>query len=423
MMEKILVIPLALVILLGSIPLGFSEPLRVQLEQGIETNQIKCDNDSHVLVERDNGNLACVSLENAERTGWKIIDANNFQQQKQDLLEDIIEIKMIMDKYENEKSILSDHLNAIALELSDEIWNLKYDKIEEVQQKIISEKKKIEQVQVQIFQLDIQIYNQQHPNEKYNLVINQEITDPEQVPYHLSEEQAVEKAFSFIKTKEKYFISESDGGVCDLMLAESSQHIKKFIKNGVPYYKINVGSCNHSDKILFHVAIGIWINMDGFNGEHIFPSGFGVSRINNESEPTLEEQIEKLENSDRFWFDYQPELYHLNIQLDVRNYIENNNWPKYSEEQVITQATEYINSIDYLFTETEEDGKLCGLVLNENFNVGKMIIDDKPYHNISMGSCVDHDDMGLVGARVAEVIINAENSTDIDYIVYDFGDG
>jgi len=215
-MKQLLGISLAL-IMISLVPLGFSEPLRVQLEQGIETNQIQCNNDSHVLVQRNNGNLACVTEKTAERMNWEIVET-------------------------------------------------------------------------------------------------------------------------------------------------------------IP-------------------------------------------------EPTLEEQIEKLENSDRFWFDYQPELYHLNIQLDVRNYIENNNWPKYSEEQVITQATEYINSIDYLFTETEEDGKLCGLVLNENFNVGKMIIDDKPYHNISMGSCDDHDDMGLVGARVAEVIINAENSTDIDHIVYDFGDG
>ena len=75
-MRKLVGMTLAIVMLSGSIPLGFSEPLRVQLEAGIETNQLQCDNDSHVLVQRTNGNLACVSEKSAERTGWKIIKIN-----------------------------------------------------------------------------------------------------------------------------------------------------------------------------------------------------------------------------------------------------------------------------------------------------------------------------------------------------------
>ena len=64
-MKKFLGISLALVMLVGSVPLGFSEPLRVQLEQGIEMEQIQCDNDSHVLVLRTNGNVACVTEKTA----------------------------------------------------------------------------------------------------------------------------------------------------------------------------------------------------------------------------------------------------------------------------------------------------------------------------------------------------------------------
>jgi len=60
--------------LIGFIPLGFSEPLRVQLEQGIETDQLQCDNTSHVLVLRDNGNVACITEINAEKMGWEIIE-------------------------------------------------------------------------------------------------------------------------------------------------------------------------------------------------------------------------------------------------------------------------------------------------------------------------------------------------------------
>ena len=66
-------VALALVMLVGSVPLGFAEPLRVQLEQGIEIDQLQCNNDSHVLVQRSNGSPACVSERTAERTGWKIL--------------------------------------------------------------------------------------------------------------------------------------------------------------------------------------------------------------------------------------------------------------------------------------------------------------------------------------------------------------
>jgi len=72
-MQKLLGISLAIVMLLGSVPLGFSEPLRVQLEQGIETNQIQCDNPNHVLVQRTNGNMACVTEKMSEKLGWEII--------------------------------------------------------------------------------------------------------------------------------------------------------------------------------------------------------------------------------------------------------------------------------------------------------------------------------------------------------------
>ena len=75
-MKKLLGISLALVMLIGSVPLGFSEPLRVQLEQGIETDQIQCDNPNHVLVQRSNGNMACVTERTAEKTGWEKITSD-----------------------------------------------------------------------------------------------------------------------------------------------------------------------------------------------------------------------------------------------------------------------------------------------------------------------------------------------------------
>jgi hypothetical protein len=72
-MKTILGISLAFVMLLGSVPLGFSEPINQQLEQGIEIDQIQCNNPNHLLVLRTNGNMACVSEKTALKTGWEII--------------------------------------------------------------------------------------------------------------------------------------------------------------------------------------------------------------------------------------------------------------------------------------------------------------------------------------------------------------
>jgi len=94
-MKKLLGISLALVMLIGSVPLGFSEPLRVQLEQGIETENIQCDNPNHVLVQRTNGKLACVTERSAERTGWEIVSID---------LDDL-PIDVLMDFYEQQNNL------------------------------------------------------------------------------------------------------------------------------------------------------------------------------------------------------------------------------------------------------------------------------------------------------------------------------
>ena len=72
-MKTILGISLAMVMLLGSVPLGFSEPLKVQLENNTSLENIQCNNDSHVLVIRTNGNYACVTEKTALKTGWQTI--------------------------------------------------------------------------------------------------------------------------------------------------------------------------------------------------------------------------------------------------------------------------------------------------------------------------------------------------------------
>lgn len=91
MTKKILGMTLALVVLLGTTPLVFSEPLRVQLEQGIETNQIQCDNPNHVLVERTNGKLACITEKSVLKTGWEIVEFSEISKvSSEEIIKDIV---------------------------------------------------------------------------------------------------------------------------------------------------------------------------------------------------------------------------------------------------------------------------------------------------------------------------------------------
>lgn len=60
-MKELLGISLVFVMFLGSVPLEFPEPLRFQIVQALESDKIKCNNPDHVLVQRTNGKLACVT--------------------------------------------------------------------------------------------------------------------------------------------------------------------------------------------------------------------------------------------------------------------------------------------------------------------------------------------------------------------------
>ncbi|MCJ8307396.1 MAG: DUF5011 domain-containing protein [Nitrosopumilus sp.] len=74
--KTILGIFLAGIMLCGSIPLGFSEPILVQWEKTNDINKISCDNANHVFVMRDNGRPACVYEKTAQKLGWEIVDTS-----------------------------------------------------------------------------------------------------------------------------------------------------------------------------------------------------------------------------------------------------------------------------------------------------------------------------------------------------------
>ena len=57
------------------VPFAFAnaESASKQFQNGTPINEIQCDNPDHILVERNNGNPACVTERTAEKLGWEQI--------------------------------------------------------------------------------------------------------------------------------------------------------------------------------------------------------------------------------------------------------------------------------------------------------------------------------------------------------------
>ncbi len=68
-------ITFAAVMLLGFMPLGFSD-LKSQLDQETPIAEIQCKNDKQVLVQRTNEKLACVYERTAEKLGWIVLETS-----------------------------------------------------------------------------------------------------------------------------------------------------------------------------------------------------------------------------------------------------------------------------------------------------------------------------------------------------------
>ena len=89
--RTLLGISLAMIMVLGSVPLGFSEPINQQIQDGKVVKDLSCQNPSHVVVMRTNGQLACVTEKTAQKLGWEI--------QISTLVDDVFEM---MDTFESQ---------------------------------------------------------------------------------------------------------------------------------------------------------------------------------------------------------------------------------------------------------------------------------------------------------------------------------
>lgn len=310
--------------IVGLVSSGFSEPLRVQLEHGIETRNIQCDNPNHVLVERANGKLACVSERTAEKMGLEIIEigispapdlprdqGTESQQESSEKIEEIIENSqpagywvpiLEKDREDFAKKLVAatgDSLNGTVTEnryftdvgvISFGENGVKYSFWEFFIEP--SERKKftgnfMDSMGFEYDDEDIKIHDNRSYTwyyysheysyvtftfakfmDSFSIIFSGWTNHPESVIFHLSEEAAIQKAFEYIKNIEELYIPESEGGGCEAIIYESAK-VLKYVKGGIPYYKIKVGTCTHSITYIIHADVGVYVHLDAETGDVI----------------------------------------------------------------------------------------------------------------------------------------------------------
>lgn len=300
-MKKLLGISLALVMLIGSVPLGFSESLRVQLDQGMEIDQIQCDDPNHVLVLRTNGNVACVTEKISERLGWEIISVPYVESGK---IPNPTGYWVPIPE-EDREDFAKKFANAAGDSLTGEVskfgvYRTEYGHVRVNAQALnlydfsieVGDRKKftenfMDSMGFEFDDEDVKIvdgrshhifyYSHEYSSVTFtfhnflddtNIRFGGWTNNPELVTFPLSEEIAIEKAFEYIENNEEIYIPESEGGGCEAVINESA-NVLKYVDGGIPYYKIQLGFCTHSTTYIIMGDFGVNVIMDAITGEDI----------------------------------------------------------------------------------------------------------------------------------------------------------
>ena len=330
--KKLVGVSFALVMILGTIPFGFSESLRVQIEQGLETDQLQCDNPNHVLVLRTNGNFACVSEKTAEITGWILYDtvkeivnpitndilsnSTNYWMPNPD--EDIEEFEKkfvaaagvtLSDPY---VSLSINHLGANMRLAQSDIDATKSEKFVrdfmdymgfEFEEKDFHEQPTfgsrefpkdrerylISQENISFITFEFYHYEEEwYEGEYYDASTDARITftgwtnHPELIVFTLSEDKALQYAEEFSKDLKRNLnlldgYDEEEPYGCELLKHEKIDVSKKVVVKGIPYYVSEVGLCvRSSDMFDFNNALSmgmfsrLLLHQDAVNGTDIF---------------------------------------------------------------------------------------------------------------------------------------------------------
>lgn len=284
--SKILGISLVLVIFVSSIPLVFSDNIRDQIEQGIGWNQLKCDNEDHVLVERDNGKLACVyetTAKKMEKFEWEVIEyipytnpghwlpipeeeqddfANKFVNALGDSILWEISPSENIYKVNSGKLVIDDnHVKYYSNELMQNN-NFDFTIAEKFMENMGFDADAFDMVMTIRYSVVTIVYEKEPVGVKFIFKVNsdKEITyvgvnyngwtDEPRINFPLSEKIAVKKAIEFINKIDPSVISEeldkygSDVKfACEFQMIEPEIH--KRVISGIPFYKIEIMLCDY----------------------------------------------------------------------------------------------------------------------------------------------------------------------------------
>ena len=304
--------------------------ITAQLEQGVQLQDITCQNDDHILVMRYNGSPACVTEKSIDRLiqrGWELVilselapnnlgitmpitDRENFARLFADAAGDeVVEetsngyktvrggmtiangpptispfpsVSYKLDNYittEPEQiKFMSNFMNKMKFENYDDTFsNKEYTKFDETVYTLEDRPSFIKFTFVTVKDQDY----------KYQLLIGFKgwINDPDSFVFELDKSTAQQIAHEFAATNEEINKSHKDGGECEYEDRESfAKKNESFIPNrelfiqdppisesifyDKPYYVIRIGFCTYDPTNTGHVYVPL-ILVDGITGEDV----------------------------------------------------------------------------------------------------------------------------------------------------------
>lgn len=395
-------ISLALVMVLGSIPLGMADPLT------------ECKNPEHLVVLRSNGDYVCLSEKSAqksvERLGWELVTVNlygidpdphttkvgtenlpqlnieDLQEQKANLWDKIEEAKQEIKTIDIERRDIGKVWSALDDEEVEEIerlWNLM--KIE--QQKIVKVKLKIIDYKTEFHQISIQIYNLENPDKEPRLPLN---STGYWVP--IPEKDRLSFANLFVNA------------AGDSLTGELG-------KSG---YLTEHGHISDSATVLYVYDLNIEPgDRKKFTEKFMDSMGFEYDV----------ENIKFRDNKSYIWYHYYNEYsgvefkfapYMDEIKISFYGWTNNPELVTFhlSEEIAIQKAFDFIQTAEHYFI-NESDGGKCDVEITEPDLVIKYVEGGIPYYKIQVGYCTHSANYLIYGDHSVYVVMDGISGEEI----------
>ena len=290
MVVKKLGISLVLIIVLITVPLGFSE-------------LIQCNNPKHVLVERSENRLACVYESTAAKLGWKIIvpldvsttDMSYWlpipEEDREDFAKKFVVATggSIIGEVNEHGEYKTDRIGSISLGPYVVIYRVHESGVDATQtQKFVRDfmdSMEFEYEKENFHYRELPFYREGPSNERQFYTIKSEYStiqfefshryegsfvitftgwtnNPESIIFTLSEDVAIQKTNDFSKNLD------FEDLYCDLQRIEVT-FVNKIVIGGIPYYESSIGKCFGDEPELGDV-IAVFVYVNSVNEYDIF---------------------------------------------------------------------------------------------------------------------------------------------------------